>query len=103
MTAEPTLGEVVRHLNEIVTRVDRLSQSLEANYVRKDLYDARHIHLNRRVDDLEKDREADKAEVAEDKKARLAFQRQIVAGLIVGTLLMVAQLVITALMVSGKA
>lgn len=90
MTDEPTLGEVMRQVRSLVDQVRDLVQELRSDYVRKDLYDARHHALTRRVDDLE--READDRE-----KARVAFQRQIAAGIII----QIVVLILGALFVVG--
>lgn len=94
MNDEPTLGEVMRQVRDLVRQVRDLVQEVRSDYVRKDLYDARHAGLSRRVDDLE--READERE-----KARLAFQRTIVAGIVVGVVVMLANLAVTAIMLGG--
>lgn len=86
----------MRQVKDLVTQVKDLVREVRSDYVRKDLYDARHTNLTRRVDDLEKD--ADDRE-----KERKAFQRQVVAAIIAGLVLMLAQVIVTALMVAGGA
>lgn len=94
MAEEPTLGEVMRQVRDLVQQVRDLVKEVRSDYVRKELYDARHANLTRRVDDIERDTET-------REKSRLDFQRQIVGGLIVGGILMLAQIVVTALLVMG--
>lgn len=94
MGDEPTLGEVMRQVRALVEQVRDLVLEVRSEYVRKDLYDARHTSLMRRVDDIE--READDRE-----KARLAFQRQIVAGIIVGVVVLLANLILTLVLLGG--
>lgn len=96
MNDEPTLGEVIRQVRDLVRQVRDLVQEVRADYVRKELYEARHHGLTRRVDDLE--READERE-----KARVAFQRTIIAGIVVGVVVMLANLAVTAIMLGGIA
>ena len=94
MSDEPTLGEVMRQVKSLVEQVRDLVKEVRSDYVRKDLYDARHAGLTRRVDDLE--READQRE-----ERRQAFQKQIVAGVIVGVIVMLAQTAMTLLLLFG--
>lgn len=101
MADEPTLGEVMRQVRDLVQQVRDLVQEVRSDYVRKDLYDTRHHALTRRVDELDAELEDHKREVKEKEKAATAFQRQIIGGVIVGVLLMLANLFVTALMVSG--
>lgn len=102
VTDEPTLGEVMRQVKDLVQQVRDLVREVREDYVRKEVYETRHIHINRRIDEVAQDLDDDRKEAREREKARLAFQRQIVAGLIIGTILMIAQLVVTALMVTGR-
>lgn len=65
--SEPTIGEVVRRLDDIVRRLDEMTTQLRTDYVRADLYisqreadrddvaDQRH-----RLDAIEKQRAADR-------------------------------------------
>jgi hypothetical protein len=94
MADEPTLGEVMRQVRDLVQQVRDLVKEVRSDYVRKELYDARHASLTRRVEEIERENE-------DNEKARLAFQRQIVGGVIVGVILMLAQIVVTALLVMG--
>ena len=94
MSDEPTLGEVMRHIRALVDQVRDLVKEVRSDYVRRDVYDARHDSLKKRVDDIE--RENDDRE-----KARVAFQRQVMAGLIVGVLLLIAQTIVTVMFLTG--
>lgn len=94
MSDEPTLGEVMRQVRALVDQVRDLVHEVRSDYVRKEVYDARHHALTRRVDDLERETE-------DREKARVAFQRQIVGGVLIGLVLMLVQLVVTALMFTG--
>lgn len=94
MSDEPTLGEVMRQVRALVDQVRDLVKEVRSDYVRRDVYDARHNNLTRRVDELE-------TEANERERDRKAFQRQIVAGVLVGLILMLAQLVVTALLFTG--
>lgn len=95
MVDEPTLSEVMRQVERLVQQVRDMVQEVRSDYVRKDLYDARHTGLTRRVDDLE-------SEAAEQERDRKSFQRQIVGGIIIGVILMLANLAVTALVVAGR-
>lgn len=97
MSDDPTLGEVMRQVRALVEQVRDLVQEVRNDYIRKDLYEARHAHVNRRVDDLEKDINEVKTAAADREKARIAFQRQIAAGIII----QLAVLILTALFVVG--
>lgn len=79
---EPTLGEVLRRLNEVSATMQDMAQRLErervenaVTFVRKDVYDARHVILTERVKGLEQD--ADDRE-----KAAEAFRRQVLVVVI---------------------
>lgn len=47
MTDQPTNAEIARRLDETVTQVRQIAATLEASYVRKDVYDARHEAIRR--------------------------------------------------------
>lgn len=101
MADEPTLGEVMRQVRALVDQVRDLVREVRTDYVRTDLYNARHNAVNQRVDELSKDLDEIKREASDREKARVAFQRQIVGGVLVGLVLMLVQLVVTALMFTG--
>lgn len=74
---EPTLGEVLRRLNEVSGQMTALGNQMAQDrrdaadtYVRRDVYDARHAGVLRRVDEIEAD--ADTRE-----KAAADFRRQL--------------------------
>lgn len=94
MADEPTLGEVMRQVKSLVEQVRDLVKEVRSDYLRKDLYESNHVNLKRRVDQLE--READSRE-----EKRQAFQKQIVAGVIVGVIVMLAQTAMTLLLLFG--
>lgn len=64
--SEPTLGEVLRRLEDVARRLE----SAEATYVRKDVYDARHNNVTRRVEQIETEMDA-------REKSAEAFRRQV--------------------------
>lgn len=81
-------------LESLIKEVASLVREVRTDYVRKENYEARHMGLTRRVDELE--READERE-----RDRKAFQRQIVGGLVIGGILMLAQTGLTVIMLLG--
>ena len=42
---EPSSAEILRRLEEVVRSVERLASTMEANYVRREVYEAKHEHL----------------------------------------------------------
>lgn len=58
---EPSTAELLRRLEDVVKSVERLSTTMEASYVRRDVYEARHEALRSRVDSEIKDIEDDVA------------------------------------------
>lgn len=76
--SEPSLGEVMRRLEDVVgqmqavtQRMDRQQEANDKTFVRRDVYDARHTNLTRRLELMEK--ETDEREKASD-----AFRRQAI-------------------------
>ena len=72
---EPTIGEVMRRLDEFMKRLDTLTAQLAddrrdfaRNYVPRELYEARHLSLDRRVTVLETDSEAKEKTAAETRR-----------------------------------
>ena len=94
MTEEPSAAEVMREVQRLVKQVEALVQEVRSDYVRKEVYDARHEAVRSRVGDLE--READERE-----KARQGFQRQVMAGALVGLILLAANVIVTLARVPG--
>jgi hypothetical protein len=72
VTDEPTIGEAMRRLDAVSKQMETLARQLAedrrdfaSTYVRHDLYEARHLSLDRRVTLIEasdEDRERDEAE-----------------------------------------
>lgn len=95
----PTTGEILRRLDEqarsterVVQRLDILTEKLEERYLPRGEYE-----IQRRADD------ARMTEVEKDIETQAAFRRQIGAGAMVGLLLLIAQTVVTVLLVGGGA
>jgi hypothetical protein len=84
MTDDPSMAELVRRIEEVVRTQERLSFTLESSYVRKEVYEARHEALRREYDEV-----------------NLAFRRQILAGVIVGIVLIVAQIIVVLSRIPG--
>jgi ABC-type nitrate/sulfonate/bicarbonate transport system ATPase subunit len=72
MADEPTIGEAMRRLDAVSKQMETLARQLAedrrdfaSTYVRHDLYEARHLSLDRRVtivENNEEERERDEAE-----------------------------------------
>lgn len=97
MTDGPTLGEVVRRLDDtsrrlddVVKRVDEQSRRMEERYVAKGEYLSDRRGDDRRFKEIEGDIEKG-----------AAFRRQVGAGLLVAVLGFVAQAVITISVLRG--
>ncbi len=80
---DPTPVEIVRRLDDVTQRLDRVSDRLEQGYVRKDLYDANRTADRDDVKDVIK-----RLDVAD------AFRKQIIAGCAVGVILLAVNLAI---------
>lgn len=64
MTAsDPSAAELLRRLEDVVRSVERLASTMEASYVRKEVYEAKHEALRREVHSSVKDVADDVAEV----------------------------------------
>ncbi|HXH77328.1 hypothetical protein [Nocardioides sp.] len=74
---EPSMFEVIRRLDEVTRRLDTLTTTLEDRYVPRREYELR-------VGELEK-----------DAKGQETFRRQVFGSLIVGAVLLLAQIVIS--------
>jgi hypothetical protein len=92
LTTDPTNAELVRRLEEVVRSVERLASTMEASYVRKEVYEAKHEALRREqaaairevaddVVDIKRIREKDGDRW---KQAMFAIGVQVVVLLIVG-------------------
>ena len=101
MADEPTLGEVMRQVQALVRQVEALVKEVRLDYVRKDLYDARHAALTRRVEDVKSDVDEVKSEADERERNRQAFQRQVIGGLIVGVVMLLLNVGVTLALVIG--
>ncbi len=80
--SEPTLGEVLRRLDEVSRQMTLLAGEMRAEraenaqtYLRRDVFEARDKATLQRLEDVERDN-ADKEKAAE------LFRRQIIVGLI---------------------
>ena len=82
---EPTMHEVVRRLDDVSKRLDTVVTTLEDRYVPRREYELR-------VGELEK-----------DAKDQGAFRRQVAGALLVGLVLLVAQIIITLARTPGVA
>lgn len=97
MSDEPSVGEIIRRLDDVSRRlddtskrVDAQSERMEARYVAKGEYLSDRRGDERRLKDLEDDIE----------KAG-AFRRQVAAGVLIAVLGFVAQAVITITVLRG--
>lgn len=79
MTAEPTLGELLRRLEEVVKQLQDISSKMERDrsdaaltYVRKDVYGAEYTGHERRLKDLE-DESAAREKTAADTRRQFIF------------------------------
>lgn len=79
---EPSNGEVMRRLDEVVRTLAGLAQEMRDDrraaadtYVRKDVFTPMHDGTQRRIAELE-------TENAEREKAQDAFRRQIIVGVV---------------------
>lgn len=101
--SEPTLAEAMRRLDDVAKSVERIVATLETHYVRLDVYTAKHESIRRELDstalnlagDFKDLRDNDIKELKEARKADLAYKRQISAGVAVGLILMVGNVVFT--------
>lgn len=79
MTVEPTLGEVLRRLEQVVTQLQDISNKMDKDrsdaaltYVRKDVYNAEAGAHERRIKDLEDENQA-KEKTAADTRRQFIF------------------------------
>ena len=99
MSDEPSVGEIIRRLDDVSRRlddtskrVDAQSERMEARYVPRGEYDAHRESDKKRLDDVEDDLE----------KAG-AFRRQVAAGVLIGVIVFIAQAAITITVLRGGA
>lgn len=89
---DPSTAELVRRIEEVVRSVERLHGTLEASYVRKEVYDAKHEGLRREMassvkevaDDVADAKRLREKDADRWKQAMFAIGVQIVMLLIVG-------------------
>lgn len=53
--SDPTLAEVVRRLEDVARSVERVAATMEASYVRKEVYEAKHESLRSEMRSAVKD------------------------------------------------
>ena len=95
MTDQPSNAEIARRLDETTRTVERLALTLEASYVRKDVYDARHEALRREQDGKVKEVAEDVAEVKRERQKDADRWKQFVFALGCSILLLLIQGAIT--------
>lgn len=102
---DPTVSEIVRRLDEVTRSVERVASTLEASYVRREVYEARHEALKQagaREDQALKsyfeqeirDIRGDVTRIEDARKSDQQFRRQIMAGAAVGLILLLINLVL---------
>lgn len=91
MPDEPTLGEVMRQVRDLVQQVRDLVQEVRADYVRKDLYDARHEALRRQQEAAIKEVADDVAEVKKGREKDADRWKQAMFTIGVAILLLLIQ------------
>lgn len=91
---DPTIAELVRRLDDVTRSVERVASTLEASYVRREVYDAKHEALKSRTDRDVNELRADIKRIEEERKADQAFRRQVMAGAAVGLILLMVNLVL---------
>lgn len=101
MADEPTLGEVMRQVESLVGQIKELVREVRSDYVRKDLYEAKHSAIQQRLTAAEVATGVVAKENDDREKERTAFQRQVVGGLIIGGILLLASTAVTILMALG--
>lgn len=94
MTEPYSNAEMMREFQRLIKVVEGLVQELRQEYVRKENYKVASEAVVHRLETVE--READERE-----KARQGFQRQVMAGALVGLLLLLANIVVSLAKVPG--
>lgn len=89
MTTDPTPRELmielrgaVDQINKLTARLDALTQTLASTYVPRGEYVAHREADDRRMGEIEK-----------DMSGQAAFRRQVAAGVLIGLLLLVADII----------
>lgn len=90
------LRSAVKQIEALGVRLDSMTTSLERNYVPRGEYDAKYSAAIARLDTVE--READERE-----RDRRGFQRQVMAGALVGGLMLLANIVVGLIRIPGVA
>lgn len=100
MGDEPTLGEALRRLDAVSKHLDTLAAQMAedrrdfaSTYVRHDVYEARHLSLDRRVTILEADNEDREKTAAETRRQFMFLVLGIAIPAVAGFLLGLASLV----------
>jgi hypothetical protein len=92
---EPTIGEAIRRLDAVTQQLNTLARQMAedrrefaSTYVRYDVYEARHLSLDRRVTIIEADNETREREDADNRRQVmfivLGAALTAIAGLLVG-------------------
>lgn len=91
---EPTLGEVLRMLEATSREMASLGKDMRTDretavrdYLRKDVYDAKHDSLSKRVGDMESEREAEAKDAASFRRQLLFLVLTVAVPAISGLLL----------------
>lgn len=99
MADEPTLGEALRRLDAVTDEVKALARALAEDrrsfattYVPRELYEARHRHLEGRVIDLERGEEERDKTAADTRRQFLFLVLGIAIPAVIGLLLGVASI-----------
>lgn len=79
---EPSVAELVRRVEALVTSVENLTNRIEATYATKESVEGLRMVVEQRLKELEKDNDA-----------RANTQRQIVAGLVIGFVMLLIPLI----------
>lgn len=94
----PTLGELLRRLEEVVKQLTDISKKMETDrieasvtYVRKDVYGAEWSHLQTRVGDLEESAQAKEKQAADTRRQFLFIVLGLAIPVIASLLLSVNQ------------
>lgn len=90
--SDPTVPELVRRLDDVVRSLERITANIDSNYLRRDVYEARHVSLRREVDSQLQAVKDDLRDVQEARKAEAAYRKQILAGFAVAILVMLVNL-----------
>lgn len=98
---EPSPLELLRRIEELTRSLERVTNTLESSYVRKDVYEARHDALRREIRQEQAEIRGDVSELQDAQKAQVAFRRQVLAGVLVGLVLILAQIVLVLTRIPG--